>query len=127
MSLMQVAKNIVRKAPLDDDGIGVTALTTVPEDDRPEPVPPPGIKVVACKTADDKDKMGALAYFIVQPKGIAPLEVTGATMAKALAQRFGSKAVGMAQGNGQVETTFCHSRRSSPRVLNTMVMTVWDC
>ncbi|CAG5011384.1 hypothetical protein DYBT9275_04938 [Dyadobacter sp. CECT 9275] len=109
MSAYLVAGNLVRRAPLDD--IGITTLSTVPDEDNPMPKTQPGIKVATCSFVPGEDlpedrsqrKLSAVAYFTAQPKGLPPLQMIFPTMTRALAQRFGGASVGLVDGSGSVQ------------------------
>jgi hypothetical protein len=101
MTAWIVAKSLVRRNPLSDEGL--TTLYTVAAEDNPEPKIPDGINVVTCRDGEDKDLMATLSYFTAEPKGIPPLKVSSATMTKALVQRFGGKNVGLQGPGGKLE------------------------
>jgi hypothetical protein len=86
------AKSMRRKAPLNE--IPLTQFTTV--DDNSEPALPPGIGIAKCEGG----MLGAMAFFIEQPKGVPPLSQSGQTMMRALSERFGGHMVGW-HGSGQ--------------------------
>lgn len=82
-----------RKAPLSETPITQLATT----ENNVEPKAPEGIKVIKCETG----MLGAMVYFTQNPKGIPPLRISGAAMARKLAERHDERYLGWYE-NGRV-------------------------